>query len=78
MAHEVDQVAGVAPIQHRERRIEPGVAGELAQQAVGDRVERARPGKPNARAAAGVTERLAHDALGAAHHLRGRPARERQ
>jgi hypothetical protein len=54
----------------------------MAQQAVADRVERARPGqalRDGLRLAAElVVERLAHDLVGAALHLGGRAARERQ
>ena len=65
----------------RECRIEADVLGVVAQQAVADRMERARPGEPlrNRRrlaAAELVVEGLAHDFVGATLHLDGRAARE--
>jgi len=75
----VHDVRGIAAIQHRERRVEAQVGGELPQQAIADCVERPRPGQRDELASV-VTpaHRLAHDGFDPAGHLLGRAPREGQ
>ena len=72
LAHEIEQVAGVARVEHAEARCEPERGGVSANHPVGDRVERA----------AHDTARVRDDPLGqrsrAFDHLARRAPRERE
>ena len=70
MARDVHEVGGVGAVEHAELRLEPDARAMAAQEAVGDRVEGARPGKAHLR------RHLAHDAPRAARHLQRGAARE--
>ena len=78
MAHDRDQVFGVAAIENREGLLQSDPRGIFAQQPRADAVERARPlqggGRLPRRCAERSMEKLSRPAL----HLRRRPARERQ
>ena len=58
LAQEVQQVRGVAAVEHRERRLEPDDLRVLAQQPVADRVIRAGP-EPPRRVGVSAPERVA-------------------
>ena len=68
-ADQVHELAGVALVEDAERRVEPHRRAVLAQQPVGDGVERAAPHAAGARTDEG---------LGPGQHLEGRPPGERQ
>ena len=76
MPHQIEQILAVAPVVDAEGRVEADGVGVLTQQARTDRMEGAGPAQARWRA------RRAHgggdDALGAALHLGGGPAREGQ
>src|SRR5262245_64992781 len=47
VADDIEEIAGIGAVEHGERRIESHGRAMLAQQPVGDRVERARPVRPH-------------------------------
>ena len=77
VAHEVDQVGGIAAIEHGEAGIEADLLGIEPEQAGADRVERARP-QGSAVGDRGAVADLLADLLGAAGHRLGGAAREGQ
>jgi hypothetical protein len=76
--HQVHQVRGVLAVVDGERAVEPDQRRELAQQPRADGVERARPRQAAAQHPRVGSEHVRGDALDAALHLGGGPARERQ
>ena len=66
VAHHVHQVRRVAAVEHAEAGVEPDRCGVPADQPIGDRVKRSRPGQPH----------VADDAWCAARHLERGPARK--
>ena len=83
MTHDVHEVGRIAAVEHAEARVEPERERVLADQAVADRVERARPrqaqvvGHPRMRL--GLRgQRIGHHALRAPRHLERRATREGQ
>ena len=84
LAQKIQQVGGVAAVEHRERRLEADHLRVLAQQAVADRMVCAGPEQASGGAAqVGVCvglrpQRLRGDALRPAQHLLGGAAREGQ
>ena len=77
VAHEVDEVGGVAAIQDGEAGVEADRVGIVAQQACADAVEGAGPFQPAGEAAV-AAERLSADPLGTANHRLGRASGEGQ
>jgi hypothetical protein len=70
VAHEVDEVGRVAAVEHAEALREPQAPAMPADEAIGDRVEGARPGQAH------LLLHLAEDALRAARHFERRASRE--
>ncbi len=78
--HDVHQVSRIPSVEDRETGVEIEVVRITAQQAIRDRMKRARPGEHVVihRRVVFTTQRLADDRLDAPRHLLGGPARERQ
>ncbi len=81
MTHDVHEIGGIAPVEHRERRIEPEPRRIFADEPVADRMEGAGPGQAQifghaGRGARFRRQRFGHDPLRAARHLERGPARK--
>ena len=78
LAQQVEQVLGVGPVVDRERRIEPDLRRDAAQQARADAVEGAAPGQARRVLQRREAERFVQHATDAPLHLERGAARERQ
>ncbi len=72
VAHDVDHIGRVAAVEHAEIRVQPQPRRVAPDQAIGDRMEGARPRQLH------FLAHFAHDALRPARHLHRSAARERE
>jgi len=63
VAHHIDQIGGIAAIEHAEARVEPQRPGVAPQQTIRNGVKCSRPWKPH------ILLYVAHDALSTADHF---------